>query len=101
MGALLNSCLLCVPRCTSISLEQARQAQDDGGGEDPAHNDEDRTPHLRRIVRNPGIAYVETDDRKQEVQSIEEGLKGWLDVRLVGRSQLAPVHRAEEPGAED
>src|SRR6266702_4515588 len=100
MGALLNSCLLCVPRCTSISLEQARQAQDDGGGEDPAHDDEDHTPHLSGAVRDPGIAYMETDDRKQEVERIEKRLEGRLDVRLVGGGQLAPVHRAEEPGAE-
>ena len=90
-----------VPRCPSVSLEQARQAQDDGGGEDPAHDDEDHAPHLCGPVRDPGIAYVETDDWKQEVEGVEERLEGWLDVRLVGGSQLAPVDRAEEPGAED
>ena len=53
-----------VPRCPSVSLEEARQAQDDSGGEYPTHDDEDHTPHLRGAVRDPGIAYVETDDRK-------------------------------------
>jgi len=43
-------------------------------------------------MRYPGIAYVETDDRKQEVEGIEERLEGWLDgTRLVGRSQLTPT----------
>ena len=29
---------------TLVSLEEARETQDDGGGEDPAHDDEDHTP---------------------------------------------------------
>ena len=48
----------------SVSLEEARETEDDGGGEDPAHDDEDHTPHLRGAVRDPGISHVETDDRK-------------------------------------
>ena len=86
-----------MPRCPSVSLEQARKAQDDGGGEDPAHDDEDHTPHLSGTVRDPGIALVEAHDRKQEVEGVEERLEGWLDVRLVGGGQVAPVDRAEEP----
>ena len=80
-----------MPRLTSVSLEQARQAQDDCAGEDPAHDDEDHTPHLRGAVRDPGIAYVEADDRKQEVEGVEERLEGWLDVGLVGGGQLTPT----------
>jgi hypothetical protein len=56
----------------SVSLQEARQTQDDSGGEDPTHNDEDHTPYLRGAVHDPGIAYVETDDRKQEVESTEK-----------------------------
>lgn len=79
----------------SISLEQARQAQDDGGGGDPAHDDEDHTPHLSGAVHDPGIAYVETDDREQEVEGVEERLEGWLNVGFVGRSQLTPTWSME------
>jgi len=75
-----------------LTFNKARQAQDDGGGEDPAHDDEDHTPHLRGTVRDPGIAYVEADYREQEVEGIDNRLEGWLDVRLVGWGQLAPVH---------
>src|SRR5260370_26448865 len=73
-----------------VSLEDAREAEDDGGGEDPAQDDEDHTPDLRGTVRYPGITYMEADDGKQEVEGIEEGLEGCRDVRLTGGGQAAP-----------
>ncbi len=59
----------------SVSLQEACETQHDGCGKDPAHDDEDHTPILRYTVRYPGIAYIEIDDRKEEIQGIEEGLK--------------------------
>src|SRR5437773_1168111 len=90
-----------MPRCPSVSLEQARKAQDDGGGEDPAHDDEDDTPHQRGSVCYPCIAYMETDDREQEVEGVEERLEGWLDIRLIGGGQVTPVDISKQESAED
>jgi hypothetical protein len=52
-------------------------------------------------VRYPSITQVEADDGKEEVQGIEEGLERWLDVRIVGGSQVAPRDIPEEDSAED
>ena len=84
----------------SVSLEEARETQDDGGGEDPAHDDEKHTPPLRSAVCYPGITHVEADNGKQEVEGIEEGLKGWWDGRLTGGCQVTPVDISEEDRAE-
>ena len=69
----------------SVSLEQAREAQDDGGGEDPAYDDSDDTPNLPRTVCEPGITHVEAHDGKEEFQRIEERLERRLDTGLVPR----------------
>ena len=59
------------------------------------------TPPLCSTMRYPGVAYVEVDDRKQKVQGIEKGLEGWLDVRLVGGSQVATIDISEEESTEE
>ncbi len=87
--ALLKPFLVCVPRFTSVSLKEACETQDDGGSENPAHDNLDHTQPLRETVRYPSITQVEAGDGKEEVQGIEEGLEGWLDIRLVGGCQVA------------
>lgn len=94
--------LLRPPHLASVSLEKAAETQHDGGGEDPADDDEAHAPNLRGTVRDPGIAHVEADDRKQEVEGIEERLEGWLDGRLVGRGQVPQGEKiSKEVGAQD
>src|SRR5713101_7652810 len=66
-----------------ISLDKARETRHDGGCEDPAHDDEEHTPPLRRTVRYPAITLVEARDGQQQVEGVQEGLEGWRG-RLVG-----------------
>jgi hypothetical protein len=61
----------------SVSLEAARETVDDGGGEDPAHENENHPPDLRGPVRYPGITHMGADNGKEEVEGIEEGLECW------------------------
>src|SRR3974377_2454290 len=92
-GELPIPCLPCcaMPRLMSVSLQEARETQDDGGGEDPAHDDEDHTPPFRGTMRYPGITHVEADYGQQEVEGVEERLERWRDVRLVGGGEVTAV----------
>ena len=91
-----------MPRFTSVSLEEPCETRHDGGGEDPAHDDEAHTPPLSSTVRYPGITHMEAHDGKEEVQGIEERLEGWLDIWLVGRDQVTSGEIiSKEKSAED